>query len=110
VLFIGSFRDNDEDASQELSQMLDQLKSSAEVTEISVSGFDSDTLNDVVSESLCIPKRKTRALSEIILAKTEGVPIHIIEVSSVLLSFTSLSMCKTPQLSFLLLHFSSLHV
>jgi ATP-dependent RNA helicase DDX31/DBP7 len=82
VLFIGSYRDTKEDSSPALTRMIDLLKSTAEVTEIAVCGFDSDTLNEVVSESLCLPMRKTKALSEIILAKTEGVPIHIVEVSS----------------------------
>jgi hypothetical protein len=84
VLLIGSYRDNEEDLNDDMMQKLNEIErsSSIEMSKIVVGGFDQDTLNHIVSESLCLPQRKTKALSEIILQKTAGVPIHIIEVSS----------------------------
>jgi ATP-dependent RNA helicase DDX31/DBP7 len=49
------------------------------VTEIGVRGFDIGEMNMIVSESLCLPLRRTKPLSEIILQKTDGIVIHIIE-------------------------------
>eukprot|EP00804_Cyclotella_cryptica_P015426 CCRYP_008072-RE/>CCRYP_008072-RE protein AED:0.22 eAED:0.22 QI:0/0.83/0.85/1/0.83/0.71/7/53/1353 len=81
TLFIGSFRDNEVDDNHHVAQMLKKLKctSSVEITDVAVCGFDQDTLNRIVSESLCLPLRKTKSLSEIILLKTDGIVIHIIE-------------------------------
>ena len=80
-MLIGSYRDNEVDGDHQLAQMIQQLKSSnsVEVTEISVCGFDRETLNQIVSESVCLPLRITNSLSEIILQKTDGIVIHMIE-------------------------------
>lgn len=84
VLFIGSCRDNEMNDNLHLVQMLDELEKStaAQLTHISVQGFDSDALNGIVSESLCLPLRRTKPLTEIILQKTDGIVIHIIEFIS----------------------------
>ena len=81
ILFIGSLRDNEADDNPQLVQMLEQLKnnSSIQVTNIHVKGFDIDTLNKIISQSLCLPPRRTRALSDLVLHKTDGIPIHLIE-------------------------------
>ena len=81
VLFIGSYRDGEMNDNIQLVNMLDQLQSSnsVEVTDISVNGFDDVTLNGIVSESLCLPLRRTKPLTEVILQKTEGIIMHIIE-------------------------------
>ena len=82
LFFIGSYRDSEVDDNLQLVEMLHQLQasSSVEVTNISVNGFDSAALNGIVSESLCLPLRRTRPLTDIILQKTEGIAIHIIEL------------------------------
>jgi ATP-dependent RNA helicase DDX31/DBP7 len=81
TLLIGSYRDNEVQDNKQLQEMLDQLKTtkSVQVTEILVGGFDGGTLNAIVSESLCLPLRRTKPLTEIILQKTDGIIIHIIE-------------------------------
>eukprot|EP00804_Cyclotella_cryptica_P014082 CCRYP_021190-RA/>CCRYP_021190-RA protein AED:0.03 eAED:0.03 QI:0/1/0.85/1/0.83/0.71/7/1221/1474 len=81
ILFIGSYRDKEIHTEHELVQLLDQLKrnSSVQVTNITLCGFDQDTLIGILSESLCVPPRRTKLLSEIILQKTEGLVIHVIE-------------------------------
>ncbi|KAL3802092.1 hypothetical protein HJC23_010848, partial [Cyclotella cryptica] len=81
ILFIGSCRENKVDNNHKLTQMLAQLKGTAsvEITTIAVCGFDQDTLNQIVSQSLCLPLRRTKPLSNIILQKTDGIVIHIIE-------------------------------
>ncbi|KAL7520379.1 hypothetical protein ACHAWX_005315 [Stephanocyclus meneghinianus] len=81
IMLIGSYRDNEFDDDHQLAKTIQQLKSSnsVEVTDISVCGFDRDTLSQIVSESLCLPLRRTNSLSEIILQKTDGIVIHMIE-------------------------------
>eukprot|EP00804_Cyclotella_cryptica_P007759 CCRYP_001367-RB/>CCRYP_001367-RB protein AED:0.13 eAED:0.13 QI:72/1/0.83/1/0.6/0.5/6/0/1635 len=81
ILLIGSYRDKEIHTELELVQLLDQLKrnSSVQVTNITLCGFDQDTLIGILSESLCVPPRRTKLLSEIILQKTEGLVIHVIE-------------------------------
>lgn len=81
VLFIGSYRTNEIEDNLQLVHMLKQLmkNEALDVTNIAVAGFDSDTLNGVVSKSLCLPLRRTKPLTEVILQKTDGIVIHIIE-------------------------------
>ena len=79
-LLIGSYRDNEVCDNRHLAALLHQWKdnSSVEVTDISVGGFDQKTMNQVVSESLCLPLRRTKSLSETILQKTGGIVIHMV--------------------------------
>lgn len=81
TLFIGSYRDNEIDDKYHVAQMLDKLKSSPliEITDVTIGGFDQETLNRIVAESLCLPLRRTLSLSEVILQKTDGIVIHMIE-------------------------------
>ena len=78
VLFIGAYRDNELDKNLELIQKLKNMSTkSCQVTYVPLHGFDINTLNRIVSESLYLPPRTTKLLSEIILQKTEGIVIHM---------------------------------
>jgi ATP-dependent RNA helicase DDX31/DBP7 len=82
IMLIGSYRDNEVDDDHPLAQVLHKLKSrnsSIEVADIAVCGFNLETLNQILSESLCLPLRRTKLLSDIVLQKTDGIAIHIIE-------------------------------
>lgn len=81
VLFVGCYRDNGLDESPHLAKMIDDLErcSSVEVTNIDVYGFVIEELNRILSECLCLPRRRTKPLTEIILQKTDGIVIHVIE-------------------------------
>jgi hypothetical protein len=81
VLFIGTYRDNEVNDNARLVEMLNTLERTptVQVTDIGVRGFDLDTMNGIVSRSLCLPRRRTKPLAEIILQKTDGIVIHIIE-------------------------------
>ena len=57
-----------------------QNTTSVETTTVPVGGFDSDTLNKIISESLCLPLRQTKPLTDIIMNKTDGIIIHVIEL------------------------------
>ncbi|KAL7505781.1 hypothetical protein ACHAXN_003226 [Cyclotella atomus] len=81
VLFIGAYRDTEVNDNARLVEMLNTLERTptVQVTGIDVRGFDLDTMNGIVSRSLCLPRRRTKPLAEIILQKTDGIVIHIIE-------------------------------
>ena len=81
VLFVGSYRDNEVDDCHQLLKVLHQLETdnSINLTNISLSGFTLDTLNEMLSDSLYLPERRVRSLSEIVIQKTDGHPLHVIE-------------------------------
>eukprot|EP00970_Alexandrium_tamarense_P009155 scaffold1803_cov195-Alexandrium_tamarense.AAC.31 len=81
VLFVGSYRNNEVDDEQLFKKVLSQIQAddSIEATSISISGFNIDTLNEMISDSLCLPRRRTRQLSEIVMQKTDGLVLHVIE-------------------------------
>lgn len=79
LLFIGACR-IDEGLTKEV--VLSNLQQELNTCEcITLSGFDVDSLNEMMSEVLCLPKRKTLLLSKTIHEKTLGMPLYVVEVS-----------------------------
>mmetsp|Transcript_11470 Transcript_11470/g.24449 ORF Transcript_11470/g.24449 Transcript_11470/m.24449 type:complete len:1640 (+) Transcript_11470:109-5028(+) len=81
VMFVGSYRDNEVGDHHPLTKTLSKFESESavNVTNISLSGFNFETLNTMLSESLHMPVRRVRSLSEMIMQKTDGRPLHVIE-------------------------------
>jgi len=81
VMFVGSYRCNEVDDDHPLARVLKKFDSDSSVnlTNISLSGFTVDTLNEMLSESLRMPVRRVRSLSEMVIQKTDGQPLHVIE-------------------------------
>ena len=81
VMFVGTYRDNEVDDCHQLSKILHQFESDSSInlTNISLSGFAFDTLNEMLSGSLSLPVRRVRSLSELVIQKTDGHPLHAIE-------------------------------
>mmetsp|Transcript_20431 Transcript_20431/g.44255 ORF Transcript_20431/g.44255 Transcript_20431/m.44255 type:complete len:1572 (-) Transcript_20431:548-5263(-) len=81
VMFVGSYRCNEVDDDHPLARVLKKFDSDSSVnlTNISLSGFTVDTLNEMLSESLRMPVRRVRSLSEMVMQKTDGQPLHVIE-------------------------------
>lgn len=48
-------------------------------TQISLCGFNREILNELISNALCLPRRKTKSLAESILSKTKGIPLYVVE-------------------------------
>lgn len=84
ILFIGACR-IDEGLTSEvvMNHLLHGLES---CESISLGGLDVESLNAMMCEVLCLPRRKTRSLSEVIHMKTQGVPLFVVEVNEVLIS------------------------
>lgn len=79
ILFVGSCRESEVDESHPLAKVLYKLNSDStiDVTNISLSGFSFQTLSEILSESLCLPVRRVRSLSELVIQKTDGQPLHV---------------------------------
>ena len=69
-------------ASTKLLFYASKSSTSVQLTTLTVNSFDNETLNRILSESFCLPLRRTKRLTEIILQKTDGIIIHIIEFIS----------------------------
>lgn len=81
LLFIGCYRDDEIDENHRLAKILNQFEedSAVEATSLSIARFSMDTLNEMLSYSMCLPRRRTKLLSEVVMQKTNGLVIHIIE-------------------------------
>ncbi len=79
VMLVGSYRDNEVDESHPLAKVLYNFHSdtSIDVRTLSLSRFSFQTLSEVLSESLCLPVRRVRSLSELVMQKTDGQPLHV---------------------------------
>ena len=79
LLFIGACRIDEGLTKEVVLNCLQQELNNCEC--ITLSGFDVDSLNVIMSEVLCLPKRKTVSLSKAIHEKTLGMPLYVVEVS-----------------------------
>jgi len=81
IMFVGSYRDNEISSGHPLVGTLQRFQSdkSLSLTEISLGRLSLDTLNLMLSETLCVPKRRTRELSDLVIQKTDGQPLHVVE-------------------------------
>ena len=81
VLFVGTYRDDTitEEAPLMPMMKLFEESDSVNVTRISLHGFKLESLNQMVSEVLCIPRRKSKSLAQIIHLKTQGFPLFVVE-------------------------------
>ena len=78
LLFLGACRIDDGITKEVVSGTLREgLENCDDVT---LDGFDAASLNELLSEVLCLPYRRTRLLSEVIHDKTLGMPLFVVEV------------------------------
>lgn len=89
LLFVGAHRTVDTESDHPLLlKMLKQFGASDSVnsTQIDLCGFELESLNEMVSEALCLPRRKTRSLAEVVHQKTLGIPLFVVEFLDALLT------------------------
>ena len=93
LLFICAHRDKN----PLLSKMLTQFEASYSIntTHVALQGFELESLNEMVSEALCLPRRKTRSLAKIVHQKTLGIPLFAVEFLDDLLNQKLLIRNKT---------------
>jgi predicted ATPase len=91
MLFIGACRvDEDVAGVTPMNNFLQQLESCGNTTYLTLRGFTLESLNEMISEALCLPRRKTRSLSEVVYQKTQGMPLFVIEVRYAAVQFICL--------------------
>lgn len=78
LLFLGACRIDDGITKEVVLNTL--LQGLEKCDDITLDGFDVRSLNELMSEVLCLPCRKTRSLSEAIHDKTLGMPLFVVEV------------------------------
>ena len=54
---------------------MEEEDSAVEATSLSIARFGMDTLNEMLSYSMCLPRRRTKLLSEVVMQKTNGLVI-----------------------------------
>lgn len=88
LLFVGAHRTVDTEDDPSLLKMLKQFEEIdfVNTTQIALRGFELESLNEMVSEALCLPRRKTRSLAEVVHQKTLGIPLFIVEFLDALLT------------------------
>jgi predicted ATPase len=81
ILFVGSYREYAVVDNQPLAKALRELQNddSINMTAISLSGMSLETLNELLSGALSLPNRRVRQLSELVIQKTCGLPLFVIE-------------------------------
>lgn len=89
LLFVGAHRTVDTAENEPLLlKMLTQFEAIdfVNTTPIALRGFELESLNVMVSEALCLPRRKTRSLAEVVHQKTLGIPLFVVEFLDALLT------------------------
>ena len=88
VLFVGAYRAEGSVCTPSLSNMLENFEANELIntTQIALESFELESLNEMVSEALCLPRRKTRSLAEVVHQKTLGVPLFVVEFLDALLT------------------------
>ena len=88
LLFVGACRDGEPGTDHSLAKMLELFESSDTINTNTflLGGFQLEPLNEMVSEVLCLPRRLTRSLSQIIYHKTQGYPLFVVEFLDSLLT------------------------
>lgn len=86
IVFLATHRNIAAHESAQLAQILRkfQIDNLIEVTNISLSGLKLESLNEILSDALCMPVRRLRSLSKLVLQKTDGLPLYVIEFIRVL--------------------------
>ena len=81
ILFVGSYRDNEVNSNHPLAKVLHKFRidSSINMTDVSLTGLSHESLNEMLSDTLALPIRRVRPLTELVIQKTDGHPLHVIE-------------------------------
>ncbi|HRG48360.1 MAG TPA: trifunctional serine/threonine-protein kinase/ATP-binding protein/sensor histidine kinase [Leptospiraceae bacterium] len=81
LFFIGAYRDNETDKSHPLVLTIDSIeKAGSSIKRIHLKNLEISQVNQLVSDSLNSSLERTKSLSELVFAKTEGNPFFINEL------------------------------
>lgn len=88
ILFVGAYCADTITEEISLKTMIQQFEECVTIntTQVPLHGFQLESLNEMVSEALCLPRRNTRSLSQIIHLKTQGFPLFVAEFLDALLT------------------------
>ncbi len=81
IMFVGSYRNNTLEDNPPLAKAINKLRNDDTINmmNIMLSGMTVEILNEMLSDILSIPKRRVKSLSELVIQKTDGLPLYVIE-------------------------------
>lgn len=79
ILIIGAYRDNEVDVTHPLHLQMQYFKEkrSDQITECALSSLPNEDINQLIADSLQLPPKDTKELSEVITNKTQGNPFFV---------------------------------
>lgn len=83
LFLLSSYRDDEVPADGELMKQIERLNNvggQVNVAKLFIEELTPQDLNDIFSSNLCLPKRYTRPLSNIVHQKTQGNPMYVKEM------------------------------
>jgi len=79
-VFVGTYREDEVDDTNNLQSFLTSMKESSHLirlTDIHLETLSAAAVNEMVSETLRLPKRMTKSLAEVTISKTDGNPLFL---------------------------------
>ena len=78
-LFVGVYRDNESSATQRLKKLLCGIQEQGvSVMSMGIGPIEKESVNTILSETLCLPPRLCQSLSTTIHNKTGGIALFVI--------------------------------
>ena len=78
LMLVGTYRENEVNETHPVKILINDLeKSSNTLTQIKLDNIHHETLNEFISDALCIPVHETYALTAIFIEKTKGNPFFV---------------------------------
>lgn len=85
LLLIGACRDNEELSSPPLMPILESVEAAGcRTTRLSLGPLGLDDVNELIADTLAVPRREVRPLAEFVLRRTQGNPLFISELLTTL--------------------------
>ena len=80
MFFVGTYRDNEVQVGHALFDLMENLEiSNVPTNKVSLTGLDQASLNEMISDALCLYPRICKSLSDIVFQKTKGNPFFVLE-------------------------------
>lgn len=94
LFFVGAFRDNEVSASHPLAHVLDGLRRAGiEIDEVHLEPLGMQDVNELVADTVQMPREETAGLAELVYQRTGGNPLFVGELLTTLADERMLCFC-----------------
>jgi len=95
IMLIGAYRDDEVNDTHLVSQLLQKInKLKIGITEIKVNNMNCDTVNEMISDTLCASLVETYSLSAMSNEKTKGSPFYVYQMLTSLFEQNLIKFCN----------------